>query len=115
MTVQEAARNVMKVTGTTQTMVAERAGLYAQSAVAMYLKSKSMRVDALLAILNACGYELVARSGDGKHPEFVIGENLSEETRKSEMDRIAEMVRKTVMEEIAKSYGQEDKDGDDER
>jgi len=101
-TVQEVAKAVMKTTGITQQKIAEMAGLAGQGTIGMYLNSKSMRVDSLLTILNACGYELVARSGDGQGPEYVIGENVSERYKKSEDDRIAELVRKAVAEELAK-------------
>ena len=95
MTVQEVARGVMKVTGTSQTEVANRAGLTGQSTVSMYLQSKSMRVENLLTILNACGYELVARSADGRLPEFVIGERLCMQ------ESVDDIVRKAVAEALA--------------
>ena len=102
MTVQEVAKAVMRATHMTQAQVAEKAGLGSQGTVGMYLNSKSMQVQSLLNILNSCGYELVARSGNGEGPEFVIGENLSEKHRQTEDDRIAELVRKAVAEELAK-------------
>lgn len=74
MTVQEVARLVMKASGVTQKDIADRAGLASQSTVAMFLQSKSMRVESLLLILNNCGYELVARRADGVGPEYVIGD-----------------------------------------
>ena len=114
MTVQEVARSVMKVTQTTQKEVSERAGLSGQGAISMLLQSKSMRVEGFLQILNACGYELVARSADGRTPEYVVGEalraeyeaehvaELEAEQKAEEDERFAEMIRKAVSEEIAK-------------
>ena len=104
MTVQEVAKSVMKITGTTQQEIAERNGLAGQSSVGTFLRSKSMRVDNLLMILNTCGYELVARSADGSHPDFVIGEKLSvdvSDQTNSDDARLNEMVKKAVAEALA--------------
>ena len=101
MTVQEVAKGVLKAAGKTQTQIADELGLAGQSSIGTFFRSKSMRVDNLLKILNKCGYELVARSADGKHPEFVIGDVLHEDPP-TEEDRIAELVRKTIAEELAK-------------
>lgn len=104
MTVQEVARDVMKLTGTTQQEIAERNGLAGQSSVGTFLRSKSMRVDNLLMILNTCGYELIARSADGKHPDFVIGEKLSanvDEREESNDDKLAAMVKDAVEKAVA--------------
>ena len=106
MTVQEVAKNVMWRTKTTQQNISDKAGLSGQGAVAMYLKSKSMRVEALLTILNACGYELVARDPKGQYPEYVIGDEIApvkeEKAEKSEDDRLREMIREVLAEEIGK-------------
>ena len=100
MTVQEVARDVMKITGTTQQAIAEQNGLAGQSSIGTFLRSKSMRVDNLLMILNTCGYELVARSADGKHPEFVIGEKLSVPERDPMEVKVEELVRKALAAEF---------------
>jgi hypothetical protein len=102
MTVQEVAKSVIKVTGKTQTQLAEECGFAGQSSIGTFFRSKSMRVDNLLKILNACGYELVARSGDGKHPEFVIGEKLSIPERDPMEVKIEEMVRKAIETELGR-------------
>ena len=102
MTVQEVAKCVMRVTGMSQTEVAKKAGLTGQSTISMFLQSKHMRVDSLLSILNACGYELIARSVDGEHPEYVIGEDVVRESANQE--RINEMVKKAVADAMAE-YG----------
>ena len=102
MTLHEVAKSVMKITGTTQQQIAEKAGLAGQGTVGMYLQSKSMRVDALLTILNGCGYDLVARDPNGKYPEFVIGESQRNEVNTKNGNDIESIVRKIVDEEIAR-------------
>lgn len=101
MTVQEVCKAVMKTTGNRLQDVAEKIGVSGAGTIGMYLKSKSMQVNSLLAILNACGYELIARSADGSHPEFVIGEHLSAKVKEAEDERIAEMVRQAVADAMA--------------
>ena len=110
MTVQEVVKSVIKATGMTQRRLADAAGLSGQGAVSMYLKSKSMRVEALQTMLNACGYELVARDPSGKHPEFVIGDEVrpvaaAERDASDEDERLRAMVRKILEEEMGKSRG----------
>ncbi len=105
MEAKEVAKTVMKVTGTSQTDVAKRAGLTGQSNVSMYLQSKSMRVEALTTILNSCGYELVARDPNGKLPEYVIGQEIAPEKR-ADTD-MAATIRAIVAEELAKATGRE--------
>ena len=102
MTVHEVAKNVMKITGTTQQRIADEAGLAGQGTVGMYLQSKSMRVEALLTILNGCGYELVARDPNGKYPEFVIGEEQKRAVANAGEKDMEAMVRKIVAEELRK-------------
>lgn len=102
MTVQEVARGVLKAVGKTQTQIAEDLGLAGQSSIGTFFRSKSMRVDNLVKMLNACGYELVARSGDGKHPEFVIGEKLSVPERDPMEVKVEELVRKVLAAEFGK-------------
>ena len=105
MTVQEVARAVMQVSGMTQQAIAEKAGRSGQAAIAMYLKSKSMRVEAFTMILDACGYELVARSKSGNYPEFVIGDEATEAPKQEivgKTDELREMIREILAEELAK-------------
>lgn len=102
MTLHEVAKSVMKITGTTQQKIADKAGLAGQGTVGMYLQSKSMRVDALLTILNGCGYDLVARDPNGKYPEFVIGESQRSVSTAQSGSDIESIVRKIVDEEIAR-------------
>ena len=106
MTVQEVARCVMKVTGMSQAEVAKKAGLTGQSTVSMFLQSKSMRVDNLVTILNACGYELVARSREEGYPEYIIGnETKAKERAVYDDKRIEEIVRKAVAEALTERNG----------
>ena len=59
MTEKDAVREAMKIRGYNQTMVAKLAGFPGQSTVAEYLRSKHMRVDNLLRMLNAMEFDLV--------------------------------------------------------
>lgn len=102
MTASEVAKCIMKATRTTQTTVSEKGGFSGQGAVAMALRSNSMRVDTFLRILNVCGYELVARSADGKTPEYVVGDQLSVPKKKEADPELAELIRRMVAEELAK-------------
>lgn len=102
MTVQEAAKSVMKITNTTQQQIAERAGLAGQGTIGMYLHSKSMRVEALITILSGCGYELVARDPSGRYPEFVIGEETNTQRKPASDSNMEDMIRKIVAEEVQK-------------
>lgn len=107
MKVQDAVKSIIKVSGNTQKSVSDKLGLSGQGAISMFLKSKSMRVENLLNILNACGYELVARSADGTLPEYTIGDKLgsvqSVQDSGANMSGIEEMVRRMVADELRKS------------
>ena len=59
---KEIIREVMKVKGFNQTLVAEKAGLKRQSNVAEMLRSRNLRVDNLVKLLDAMDCELVVRS-----------------------------------------------------
>ena len=102
MTVQEVAKGVLKEAGKTQTQIAEELGLAGQSSIGTFFRSKSMRVDNLLKILNCCGYDLVARSADGKHQDFVIGEELKQPEKDPMEEKIEEMIRKALSSELEK-------------
>ena len=105
MTVQEVAKQVMKDTHMTQTDVANKAGGgVGQSSISMFLKSKSMRVDSLLIILDACGYELVARSKSDKTREYVIDGKEGAANEPVTVDPVmADAIRSIVAEELAKA------------
>ena len=118
MTVKQVLKAVWKVTGVTQREVAEKAGLSGQGAISMFLRSKSMRVDSMLQLLDVCDYELVVRSRSGRYPEFVVddvevekgkeresGVYPDERESKEEADRIREIVQ----EELRKAMKSETK------
>lgn len=84
MTVQEVVKAVIKGSGLTQKDIADRNGKCGGNAISMMIKSNSMRVDNLVMILNSCGYELVARSGDGSKPEYVIGNGVGQHSQRTE-------------------------------
>ena len=106
MKVQEVAKRVMKDAGMTQTDVAKKSGIAGQSSIGMFLKSKSMRVDSLLIILDACGFELVARRANGKGPEYVIdGKEGVPEEQGTVDPAMSDAIRAIVAEEIAKMSG----------
>ena len=102
MTVQEVAKKVMKDANMTQTDVAKKCGT-GQSSIGMFLKSKSMRVDSLLAILDACGFELVVRNGNGKGPEYIIdGKEGVPDVPVSVDPAMSSAIRAIVAEELEK-------------
>lgn len=72
MDAKEAIREAMKVCGWSQETLAQKCGMKSQSNVTGVLnRGSSMRVDILLHMVNAMGFELVLRDGRGKK-EFVI-------------------------------------------
>ena len=70
---KEIIREIMSLKGYTQTLVAEKAGLKRQSNMSEMLRSKNLRVDNLVRLLEAMDCELVIRSKtsmtDPKNPE----------------------------------------------
>ena len=72
MDAKEAVREAMKVCGWSQETLAKKCGMKRQSNVTGVLnRGSSMRVDILLQMVHAMGFELVLRDGRGKQ-EFVI-------------------------------------------
>lgn len=78
---KEILRDVMKLKGYNQTLVAEKAGFKHQSNVAEMLRSKNLRVDNLVRLLEVMDCELMVRSktsvpkpdGTGMYkPEWVV-------------------------------------------
>jgi len=69
-------REIMTLKGYTQALVAEKAGLKRQSNMSEMLRSRNLRVDNLVRLLEAMDCELVIRSktgiGDQKHPEWTV-------------------------------------------
>lgn len=56
---QEAIREAMKIRGFNQKFLADKAGFKGQSTVAEYLRSKHMRVDNFIRMLNAMDFDLM--------------------------------------------------------
>lgn len=79
MDVHEVARRVMKDKKLSQGEVAARAGMKGQSAVGMWLSGKSMRVDNLLKILDACGYDLIVKDRSGENQSYRISDESGED------------------------------------
>ena len=74
---KEALRLAMKARGLNQTVLAEMAGLKRQSNVSEMLRSSSMRVDNLVKLLDAMGFEVVIRDKNKANREnvWVLAEN----------------------------------------
>ena len=78
---KEIVREIMQLKGYNQTLVAEKAGLKRQSNVAEMLRSRNLRVDNLIRLLEAMDCELVIRSktsvvnpdsGRTSKPEWIV-------------------------------------------
>jgi len=117
MKVQEVCRAVIKTSGLTQKEIAERHGKSGQSSISMMFQSRSMRVDSLLMILNDCGYDLIARSRNKDLPNYVIGDELNEDYLMNEarFDRLRDIVREVVKEELHARDCYDPDDADDAR
>lgn len=107
---QEVIRRVMKEKQMTQTDVAVACGKKNQSYISMLLQGKSMRVDNLVKVLNACGYDLVAVDRGGIGRKFTVTEEPTEEDDLAENgetleDRIRSMIEKMVDEKIGERSG----------
>jgi len=76
MDAKEAIREAMKVCGWSQEELAKKSGMKSQSNVTGILnRGTSMRVDILLQMANAMGFELVLRDARGKS-EFLIDRSV---------------------------------------
>lgn len=107
---QEVIRRVMKEKHMTQTDVAVACGKKNQSYISMLLQGKSMRVDNLVKVLNACGYDLVAIDRSGLGRKFTVTDGASEEDEPDENeatveDRLRSMIEKMVDEKIRERVG----------
>lgn len=107
---QEVIRRVMKEKQMTQMDVAVACGKKNQSFISMLLQGKSMRVDNLVKVLNACGYDLVAVDRSGLGRKFTVTEEPTEEDDREENgetleDRIRSMIEKVVDEKIRERNG----------
>ena len=71
MTEKEILVEAMKVRGYTQKMLAEAAGLKRQTNVSEMLRSKSLRVDNFVKLLNAMGFEVIVKDKNSQNKENV--------------------------------------------
>lgn len=79
MDAKEAIREAMKVCGWSQEKLAKACGMKGQSNVTGVLnRGSSMRVDVLLRMVNAMGFEVILRDTRGKS-EFVIDRSKAPE------------------------------------
>ena len=79
MDAKEAIREAMKVCGWSQAKLAEECGMKRQSNVNGVLnRGSSLRVDIMLQMVNAMGFELVLRDKRGKN-EYVLDRSQTPE------------------------------------
>lgn len=71
MTEKEIIRAAMGARGINQTMLADMAGLKRQSNVSEMLRGKSMRVDSMVLLLNAMGFDVIVKDRNGSNRENV--------------------------------------------
>jgi len=71
MTEKEILVEAMKARGYTQKMLAEAAGLKRQTNVSEMLRSKSLRVDNFVKLLNAMGFEVIVKDKNSQNKENV--------------------------------------------
>lgn len=66
---KDAVRAAMAARGVNQTMLAEMAGLKRQSNVSEMLRGRSMRVDNLVLLLDALGFDLIVKDRNSNNRE----------------------------------------------
>lgn len=64
-------RAAMNVRGYNQTMLAEQAGLKRQTNVSEMLRSRSIRVDNFVKLMNAMGFEVIVKDKNSANKENV--------------------------------------------
>ena len=79
MTGKEALRFALNEKHLSQQAVADIAGYARQTNVSEVLRSENPRIDNMLRILNACGYDLVMVDRENKEKAYTI-ENVAKET-----------------------------------
>ena len=62
MNARELMKAIVEESGLSQSTIAEKAGYKRATNVSECLRSNNMRVDNMVRILNACGYEVIIRS-----------------------------------------------------
>ena len=68
---KEIIRKAMEVRGINQTILADRAHLKRQSNVSEMLRSKNLRVDNLVLLLNAMDFDVIVKDRNGSNRENV--------------------------------------------
>lgn len=66
---KEIIRAAMAVRGYNQTMLAEQAGLKRQTNVSEMLRSRSVRVDNFVKLMNAMGFDVIVKDRNGSNKE----------------------------------------------
>lgn len=66
---KDTVRAAMAARGVNQTMLAEMAGLKRQSNVSEMLRGRSMRVDNLVLLLDALGFDLIVKDRNSSNRE----------------------------------------------
>ena len=66
---KEVIKAAMEARGFNQTMLADKAGLKRQSNVSEMLRGKSLRVDNLVKLLDAMGFDVVVKDRNGSKKE----------------------------------------------
>lgn len=79
MTEKEIVRAAMNIRGFNQTMLAEKANFKRQSNVSEMLRSKNLRVDNLVRLLDAMGFDLIVKDRNGSNRENVWKVTLDED------------------------------------
>lgn len=101
MKASDAVKKALKSKGITQNGLADRMGT-GQSSVAMYLsRETSMKVENLMRMANACGYDVVLVDRENAKNAYVIGEN-DEVNLGSGDESFDERVREIIADELAK-------------
>lgn len=62
MNARDLMKEIVEESGLSQATIAEKAGYKRATNVSECLRSNNMRVDNMVRILNACGYEVIIRS-----------------------------------------------------
>lgn len=101
MKASDAVKKMLKSKKITQTGLAERMGT-GQSSVSMYLfRETSMKVENLMRMANACGYDLVLVDREDPKNAYVIGES-DEVNLGSANDDFDLRVREIIADELEK-------------
>ena len=72
MNARDLMKEIVEESGLSQATIAEKAGYKRASNVSECLRSNNMRVDNMVRILKACGYELIIRSDRKDIPDRVV-------------------------------------------